>query len=152
MSRFRFYHVVLAGLLLVTVVACWPEPDEPIPAALVPMIVAARRDPAATVSLFYEFFIQKEYAATGALVTSEFVTSLSHGRLSYAEVQRRQDKTLGYVLKYEILAVRYPDPTTAHVDIDIEPDSSMPSEETIFLIKGPDGWRISGGRSRDIVP
>jgi hypothetical protein len=100
MPRFRFYHAVLAGLLLVGVAGCWPAPDEPVPAALVPMIVAARQDPAATVGLFYEFFIQKNYAPAELLVTEELAKSYSYGgRLSYAEVHRRSAYTQGSVTR-----------------------------------------------------
>jgi len=149
----RFVQFCILCVLIVLATGCGQESEGTDMTILQPIIEAARQDPAATVSLFYDFLIQKEFAATEALVTSEFVTSITdNGRRSYAEAQSRRAYTVGYVMGYKILAVRYPDPTTAHVDIDIDPNSSMPSKRTIFLSKGSQGWQISGGRSRNIVP
>jgi hypothetical protein len=144
---------VLALVLLASFAGCWPATDEPIPAALVPMIVAARLDPAATVRLAQDFFMQKQFAATEMLFTPKFVSALTdNGRRSYGEIQRGRADTVGYVIRYEILAVRYPDPATAHVDIDVYRGSGTPSEQTVFLTNGSQGWQINGGLSRNIVP
>ena len=153
MLRFHVCWAILAALLLASLAGCRAAPDDRVPVALVPMIVVARQDPAATVGLFYDLLMQKEYAATAALFTEESVNNITdNGRRSYVEVHRRRAYTQGHVTSYKILAVRYPDPATAHVDIDIDPDSGWPSEHTVFLTKGSQGWQISGGLSRNIVP
>jgi hypothetical protein len=140
-------------MLILAATGCGQESEKPDMTALQPTVEAARQDPEATVRLFYDFFIQKEYGATEALVTRELADSMTdNGQRSYAEVQRRQDNTVGHISRYEILAVRYPDPTTAYVDINIYRTSAKPSERTTILTKGPQGWQINGGRWRDIVP
>jgi hypothetical protein len=138
---------------MIVATGCGQESEKTDMTVLQPTIEAARQDPAATVGLFYDLLIQKEYSATESLVTSEFVTaSTDNGQRSYAEVQRRRADTAGYVLRYEILDVRYPDRATAHVDIDVYRGSIAASEQTVFLTNGSQGWQISGGLSRNIVP
>jgi hypothetical protein len=138
---------------MVAATGCGQESEKTDMTTLQPTIEAARQDPEATVRLFYDFLIQKEFAAAEALVTPDLANSMTNnGERSYEEAQRRRSYTVGYVLKYEILAVRYLDPTTAQVDIDVYRSSVAASEHTTMVIKGPDGWQISGGRSRNIVP
>ena len=148
----KFTRLCIVCVLMVVATGCGQESEKTDMTTLQPTIEVARRDPEATVSLFYDFMIQKEYAATEALVTSELVNSITdNGRRSYAEAQRRNAQTVGYVMRYEIVSIRYPDPTTAQVDIDIYRASGIPSEQTTVVIKGPDGWHIKTTYSRGTV-
>ena len=151
MSTFARFGILC--VLILAAAGCGQESDKTDMTALQPTIEAARQDPEATVSLFYDFLIQKEYAAAEALVTPELANSITNnGRYSYAEAQSRRNYTVGYIMRYEILAVRYPDPSTAHVDIDVYRSSVGASERTTVVSQGPQGWQISGGFSRNIVP
>jgi hypothetical protein len=145
-------RIVILCVLMLAAIGCGQESEKTDMTALQPTIEAARLDPEATVRLFYDLLIQKDYAATEFLVTQEFLDRITkNGQRSYADVQRRHAYTAGDVTDYDILAVRYPDPTTAHVDIDVHSGPGV-SEETVFLLKGDQNWQISSGRSRDIVP
>lgn len=142
--QIQLQPIAIVFLMLVALTGCAASDAEETMADFYPTIETARAAPDTTVRLFYDLFIQQQYAATETLLVPETVASITgNGRNPYAEVQRRQDQVLGGISSYVIHGVRYLGPDKAEVDADYY-TGEIRFRETITLVKNPGGWQISG--------